>query len=98
MFYIEQICGLDQSVRITIHGEGITNALMYRKYKEATPSQPLMIERPGGYVVYVDARESWEEANARAGELAQANGTCYALSGELIRQRRCPGRLAKRWD
>ena len=79
MYYIESIYTPSQMVRITLYNDGITNALMYRKYRKATPDQPLVIERMDGCMVYVDARETWEQANDRAGELAQKNGTSYRI-------------------
>lgn len=90
MYYIEQICTPGQMVRVTIHPEEITRPLMYRKYKKATPGNPLMIERLDGCMVYVDACETWAEATERAEELARQNGTGYQLGPGLQQRGRRP--------
>lgn len=89
MYYIEQICNPAlRSVRITIHGEQIVNAMWYRDYKAAVPGKPYVKECVDGRVIYVDACETWEEANERAGQLAQENGTLYSLDRQLAHRHR----------
>ena len=82
MYYIEQIYQTNGAVQITVHSEAVTKAIFYRDYATATPQQPFQKETPAG-MVYVDVRNTLEEALDCAGEAAQKNGTLYGLSREL---------------
>lgn len=54
MFYVEQVFFDNGPVRVTVYSEKVTNGLIFRDYKEATPEKPLMKELPGR-MIYVDA-------------------------------------------
>lgn len=86
MYYIEEIYNPAlRTVRITIYGEGITKSLWHRDYEKAVPGNPYLKDCVDGRMICVDACETWEEANAKAGESAQKHNTAYSLGGDLAK-------------
>lgn len=86
MYYIEQICRANGDVHINVLSDGATKGYFYNKYRKAKPNAPYTEEQPGVGTVYVDARETREEALERAGELAQANNTVYGIDAGIRRE------------
>ena len=85
MFYVEQVFFDNGPVRVTVYSEKVTNGLIFRDYKEATPEKPLMKELPGR-MIYVDACPTLLAALARAAQLGKENGVQFSMAADVRTQ------------
>lgn len=85
MFYVEQVFFDNGTVRVTVYSEKVTNGLIFRDYKEATPEKPLMKELPGR-MIYVDACPTLLAALARAAQLGKENGVQFRMAADVRTQ------------
>lgn len=85
MFYVEQVFFNNGPVRVTVYSEKVTNGLIFRDYKEATPEKPLMKELPGR-MIYVDACPTLLAALARAAQLGKENGVQFRMAADVRTQ------------
>lgn len=85
MFYVEQVFFDNGPVRVTVYSEKVTNGLIFRDYKEATPEKPLMKELPGR-MIYVDACPTLLAALARAAQLGKENGVQFRMAADVRTQ------------
>lgn len=85
MFYVEQVFFNNGPVRVTVYSEKVTNGLIFRDYKEATPEKPLMKEMPGR-TIYVDACPTLLAALARAAQLGKENGVQFRMAADVRTQ------------
>lgn len=85
MFYVEQVFFDNGPVRVTVYSEKVTNGLIFRDYKEATPEKPLTKELPGR-MIYVDACPTLLAALARAAQLGKENGVQFRMAADVRTQ------------
>lgn len=85
MFYVEQVFFDNGPVRVTVYSEKVTNGLIFRDYKEATPEKPLMKELPGR-MIYVDACPTLLAALDRAAQLGKENGVQFRMAADVRTQ------------